>query len=542
MSELSTTSTSSLTPIKPTIEAAVEIPILADWLGIQTQTGKDALHRHLHQWTSDPIRLKEKSQKIRDMKNMLYTDPSLYPELRSHFTAFAAMEREMTTLWDSTTELEKESYGELMFFRPLLQPLNGIPWVLTLWSFFRIYFLPGMSFLLPLLTLLAPYFILKYALCLPITFSNYVGILHSMLSGQLTSPNGSDPFMCSTSTPIAPASILKQLAIICMTLVQGIIQPYWTYKHLHSIGNTMSHHGELLLDFKTRYHILENRLKEHGFTLHKCPLPSLLSPPHAVSEAILHPMYFRLALKYIGTLEVYVQLAHQEDILPVEWLQQEKPQFSIKNSYDIHVPVEKRVPLSVSLGPEQRHALLTGPNKGGKSTVLRALSLSAWLAHTYGCAIGHLTATPFQALCVCLKPDDLPGTKSRFEREIEFTAQTLHYSGPILVFLDELYHSTNPPDAKSSCIQYTTQLWNKPHTVSVISTHLFDWVESADPTIQRLCCPAYYDKEGLQFTYQLQQGVCQVSSVDLLLQQNGLIPAPSRRRCRCCDPCQCALL
>lgn len=540
-----------LDPLGPATQAAVEIPVLADWLGIQTHTGRDALDCHLHQWTSDPIRLKDKSQKIRNMKDMFQKDASLYPELRSHFTAFATMEKEMTTLWNSTTELEKESYGELMFFRPLLQPLNGIPWVLTLWSFLRIYFLPGMSLLLPLLTLFAPYFILKYALCLPITFSNYIGILHSMLSGQLTD---SESFMCSSATATATAtatmvtkagpSILKQLAIIFMTLVQGIIQPYWTYKHLHSIGDAMSRHGHLLLDFKTRYHILENRLKEYGFSVHRCPLPTLLSPPHAVSEAILHPMYFRLALKYVGTLEVYVQLAHQEDIHPVQWLHQEKPQFSIKDSYDIHVPVEKRIPLSVSLGSQQRHALLTGPNKGGKSTVLRALSLSAWLAHTYGCAIGHLTATPFQALCVCLKPDDLPGTKSRFEREIEFTAQTLRYSGPILIFLDELYHSTNPPDAKSSCIHYTTQLWNKSQTVSVISTHLFDWVESADPTIQRICCPAYYDKDGLQFTYQLQPGVCQVSSVELLLQQNGLIPvtASSRRRCRCYEPCQCALL
>jgi hypothetical protein len=432
---------SSLPALGPETEAAVEIPVLADWLHIQTNVGKEALHQHLHQWTSNSSHLRKKSEKIRHMKEMLQQDPSLYPELRSHFTAFATMEKELTTLWNSTTELEKESYGELMFFGPLLQPLNGIPFILTFWSFLRVYLLPGVSLLLPLLTLLAPYFILKYALCLPITFSNYVGILHSMLSGQFTDPSGSDPFGCSnTSLKITPSSLLKQLAIIFVTLVQGLLQPYWTYKHLHSISNAMSHHGHLLFDFKTRYHAIENRLKPYGFHLHSCPLPELLSLPHAVSEAILHPMYFRLALKYIGTLEVHIQLAHQEDIHPVTWVQQESPLFCIKDSYDIHVPVEKRVPLSVSLGSSQRHALLTGPNKGGKSTVLRALSLSAWLAHTYGCAIGHLVTTPFHALCVCLKPDDLPGTKSRFEREIEFTAGTLRHSGSILVFLDELYH------------------------------------------------------------------------------------------------------
>ena len=504
------------------IESIVEPPVLSNWLDIQTQTGKESLQTHLHEWSSNPGQLQDKSRKIAQFKSILEKDPSLHTEVRSHFTAFAAIENEMTTLWDSTTALEKESYGELMFFRPLLQPLNNIPFVLSLWSLFRVYLLPGMSLLLPLLTLLAPYFILKYALCLPITFTNYVGILHSMLSGQMTGPSCQEPPVPSVSS-LSPTSLLKQLAIILMTLVQGIIQPYWTYNHLHSIGSTIERHGRLLTEFKTRYHVLEARLLSHGFHLHPCPLPSFLSHPHAVSEAILHPMYFRLALKYIGTLEVYIQLAHQKDIHPVSWVNAEHPVFCITESYDIHVPLEKRVPLSVALD-NHRHALLTGPNKGGKSTVLRALSLSALLAHTYGCAVGRLTATPFEALCVCLKPDDLPGTKSRFEREIEFTAQTLRHRGPILVFLDELYHSTNPPDAKSSCIHYTDRLWNMPQTASIISTHLFDWVESADTSVQRLCCPAYYDNnDQLHFTYTLQTGICKVSSVNLLLHQNGLI-------------------
>jgi DNA mismatch repair ATPase MutS len=171
----------------------------------------------------------------------------------------------------------------------------------------------------------------------------------------------------------------------------------------------------------------------------------------------------------------------------------------------------------------KRHALLTGPNKGGKSTVLRALAASALFAHTYGCAMGHVTMTPFRAMYVCLTPDDLPGSKSRFEREIEFTAQTLrHGDQPLLVFMDELFHSTNPPDALRSCEIYCHQLWNKPQVVSIISTHLFDFVERAAPTVQRLCCPATMEKGEVRFSYELVEGICKVSSVDSLLQQNGM--------------------
>jgi DNA mismatch repair ATPase MutS len=123
---------------------------------------------------------------------------------------------------------------------------------------------------------------------------------------------------------------------------------------------------------------------------------------------------------------------------------------------------------------------------------------------------------------VCLKPDDLPGSKSRFEREIEFTANTLKLTEKSLVFIDELYHSTNPPDALRSCQIYCNQLWKKQNIVSVISTHLFDFVEQAPTHIQKLCCPATINNGNIHFSYTLNKGICKVSSVDELLHINGL--------------------
>jgi len=242
----------------------------------------------------------------------------------------------------------------------------------------------------------------------------------------------------------------------------------------------------------------------------------------------LEPTYFKLAFRYLGALEVMYRLSHQPEIHPVQWIASPSPVFRIRDTFDFQVPFEKRTTLSASLEKDARHALLTGPNKGGKSTVLRSLSISALLAHTYGCALGHLTATPFHKLMVCLKPDDLPGSKSRFEREIEFTASTLAPTAPVLIFIDELYHSTNPPDALRSCTIYCEQLWKKKNVVSVISTHLFEWVERAPASVQRLCCPATLPPHGdIQFHYTLQPGVCTVSSVDSLLEKNGLtIPRP----------------
>ncbi len=91
------------------------------------------------------------------------------------------------------------------------------------------------------------------------------------------------------------------------------------------------------------------------------------------------------------------------------------------------------------------------------------------------------------------------------------------------MLLDELYHSTNPPDASKACEIYTEQLWKRTNTVSIISTHLFDFVEGAPALIQRLCCPATVKGDTVHYTYRLGTGVCRVSSVQELLVENGLI-------------------
>ena len=92
------------------------------------------------------------------------------------------------------------------------------------------------------------------------------------------------------------------------------------------------------------------------------------------------------------------------------------------------------------------------------------------------------------------------------------------------MLLDELYHSTNPPDAEKACAIYTEQLWAQPNTLSIISTHLFDFVDRAPTTIQRLCCPATISPdESVHYTYRLASGICKVSSVKELLVENKLV-------------------
>lgn len=503
------------------VDAILDTTQFSEWCGLQTKAAKEHLNKQLSDWTSDQEKLSVLSARFKRFKLAFQKDPTFYDECKDIFKEIAGCEKELNILINSDSKLEKESYGEILFFRPVLQPLNFLPCALSIWAFIRIYLLPGLSFLVPILTLLAPYIIVRFIFNVPMTLQNYSQILQSMVSGNFTQIM--NPSAAPVTSASNPFSFIKQFGIVAVTLVQGIIQPYWTYKHLNSIDRIILTHGAIISRFKELYIRLQSILTVHGFTFFKCPLPEFLSDREAIAQAIISPSYFKLALKYIGSLETLMSLANQRDVYPVKWIKHNTPVFRITNTYDFQVPIESRKTISVEFSQE-RHALLTGPNKGGKSTVLRALSVSALLAHTYGAAIGQLHLTPFTKMFVCLKPDDLPGSKSRFEREIEFTANTLKYSQPILVLIDELYHSTNPPDALRSCDIYCQQLWNKSNVISIISTHLFELVDKSPVQIKRICCPATIDAAGdIHFEYALKTGICKVSSVDELLRLNGLI-------------------
>jgi DNA mismatch repair ATPase MutS len=224
---------------------------------------------------------------------------------------------------------------------------------------------------------------------------------------------------------------------------------------------------------------------------------------------------------------------------PVSWAARgAAPRILLQNAYDYRVDRADRRSYTLRLGGDTAsHALLTGPNRGGKSTTLRGIVASLLLAHTYGAAMAsQARLTPFRNIRICLTPEDLPGSKSRFEREIEFTASTLNEKGATLVLVDELYHSTNPPDAERACRVYTEALWRKPSTLSVISTHLFEFVKDAPKGVLRLCCPASVDEQGVvHYSYRVSPGVCEVSSVDELLVENGLLAAPKQDAEFCAD-------
>lgn len=519
------------------LHSTIDINAFSDWLGLDSPSSRDALKDKLTMWRYDIKELQALSYQFASVKHALNTHPSITQHVEELFAELDRAEPSIQEALTKNSDMENESASELIFLNSILSPLNFVPFLLTIWSYIRVYIFPGMSILMPIMMLVLPYIIIRFVFHLPIPTDRYFSMLISLLAGDTSSllnPESSPTVGALASSFIegakrSPLQAVMKLSGIGTTVVQSLVQPYLSYRHLSSINKLLYTKSSALKVLQNSYDSIKQTLTDLGMEMPRSPIPNLATERQHLAHALLDPVPYSLALRYLGNVRVLFTLCLNTDINPVYWRDQHTESiFKIQDTFDIRVSPIQRVPISIDLSKKRHHALLTGPNRGGKSTALRAAALGALLAHTFGCSIGRYTEmTPYKYLFAALKRDDIPGEKSHFEREVEFTAQTLNSDGPALVLVDELFHTTNPPDALASCKIYTEALWKRDDIVSIISTHLFDLVDQTESDrVQRICCPAAYkDTEGsVEYKYGIKEGICKVSSVYEILKKYGYKP------------------
>lgn len=468
----------------------------------------------------------------RSKKSKIFAKISEDHRISDELYHFKKCENELLDILNNSgkiNELEKESEGELFFLKPELHVLNFIPYLLTFWAVARIYIFPIISMSIPFFVFVLPYFILKFIMKVPITMEMYIHVLKKLIMNNDTGAGiHGDGLFPKKSTIVSLGSY------VC-TFVSVVVQGYWSFKHLYSINVILERKAYVLLQLVNSYKNICELMKTHGIEI---PTPKWFGDQNdlrqIVASAILYPVYFKIPLLTIAEIDCWIAIGkkiRRKEACVTQWLYKSSnnleanthvdadAHLDLKGIYDPSCSPVKRIPFNFEIGLDKKHYLLTGPNKGGKSTTLRAITSSIVLAHTFGCSLGDSAKmTPIDNISICLRPDDLPGQKSRFEREIEFAWKCLKKKGSQLILIDEMFHSTNPPDAEQASQYYTNKLWKKKGAISVISTHLFNFVENAPDCIGRICCPATFDsKQNIRFTYKVEAGICKVSSVKTLI-------------------------
>lgn len=148
-----------------------------------------------------------------------------------------------------------------------------------------------------------------------------------------------------------------------------------------------------------------------------------------------------------------------------------------------HPFVENAVANDVSFGGDSNLLFITGPNMAGKSTFLKALGVSAYLAHAgFPVPAKSMKISLISGLCTTINiSDDLHSGYSHFYAEVlrvKYVAAQLKENNNLLVIFDELFRGTNVKDAYDGTLAIVSAFARIKSSFFVISTHIIEAAES----------------------------------------------------------------
>lgn len=192
-------------------------------------------------------------------------------------------------------------------------------------------------------------------------------------------------------------------------------------------------------------------------------------------------------LNAIAELDTYVALAklhkNQLDTAPytfVEFQESETPRLKAINFWNPFIDPQIVVTNTIHFNRQSgQNVILTGPNTGGKSTVIKALLINILFAQTFGMAAAEkFIITPFNKLnCYLNITDDIAAGTSLFKAEVTrakeliTTLRTLPSQEFCFTIIDEAFSGTSPQEGEFASYKFADQLADFPNGITLIATH-----------------------------------------------------------------------
>jgi DNA mismatch repair ATPase MutS len=195
-----------------------------------------------------------------------------------------------------------------------------------------------------------------------------------------------------------------------------------------------------------------------------------------------------------------------------EFIEQDEPYFRAEGLY--HVMLQTPTAYDLVLEPDQNFLFLTGANMAGKSTLIKAVGSSVFLAHIgMGVPARRMQLSLFDGLLTNINVEDnIAKGESYFFNEVQRIKNTIYKINDgkkWLVLIDELFKGTNVQDAMKCSLAVIKGLIKMKNSLFILSTHLYEIGEELKQfkNISFKYFETQVAEDQLEFTYQLKEGI-----------------------------------
>jgi hypothetical protein len=515
------------------VNADLDLSGAVAFLGLHTAAGRDyARHRFEHPVdTENGIRGLQ--EPIIAIRSRFRKEKTLENEVRTVLRDLSNAElavNEMTNF--NTIDKRIAETIEQVFWKEgtMGSFLNTWGWMIELILFHKTLFLPGFAVLMPFLVVILPYVLLNNMFGMQINLTEYCNVLQRIiLSNAPALPMGNE------ASPLSKAAKYLYMLMSLGVFVSNIWNQIQAAIHLRTVADDIRDRGQKIMDYVAASRRLADLLNNDegranadsvGFT-EKTNALGAFGMMYNESRALA-----RLR-DWVAEIDLNISAALLKGICFPKVKRAEGFSMSIQGLYHPGVPAGRRVLNDYN---SASHMLLTGPNRGGKSTLCKSVGLAVMTAQSWGIVWAKsMTFVPIVRFETALAPADTLGRMSLFEAEIEFAkhlissadkARTDKQEGPVMIIMDEIFHSTNAHDGAEASLIFLKQLYEKGGKAvgSLVSTHYRELPDQLGTAAETWCMEAH-DKgdKGIEYTYRCVPGISTVSSVREILQERGLL-------------------
>lgn len=231
-----------------------------------------------------------------------------------------------------------------------------------------------------------------------------------------------------------------------------------------------------------------------------------------------------------GQLDAWYAMAfanHSLQLSNPDFIDQYEPAINAKGLR--HIMLAEPIAYDLIMDKYANFIFLTGANMAGKSTLIKAIGLSVYLAHLgMGVPAQQMQLTLFDGILTNINVEDnLVKGESYFFNEVKRIRETIvkiTNGKRWLVLIDEIFKGTNIQDAMKCSTAVIKGLIKMQNGLFILSTHLYEIGEELKtlPSISFKYFETQLINNELFFSYQLKDGISQDRMGFLILQKEGV--------------------